>query len=820
MKKITEHIKYLLIISLFPIVTLADWLPLRVSVDKIIIGDLNSSLNAKGQATHVKGLDLVSLLDGYILQDKINRINKFIEPDGSLLLENLARVGILSEYNEKELSLILKIPLEIRIVKDFPVSISIKKAGLALYNKNYSGYLNVRGLVGYSDSSTPATYSYLKNPSSGQLELIQNLNYFTFETTANYKEFDETPIQRQDTSLVHDFEDEQLRLRLGDFQTGVQGFQTSMQAGGIQIQKQFGIYPKKNSINRRSTNIQVKNNSQMEVFVNNNLILRIRVNAGPYNLKELPLLYGRNKVKIVLLDDFGAKEEFEVDLLFDDQILAKGVSDFSYQVGNPSYFLGSEKKYFQNSLSSFYHKYGITDETTLFLNYQNYLSANLFGLGAGIISNFGTNFIDVANYSDSNVRSENAVLWRYNTPEINFTYFNQFRFSTNVEFKSLGFNSLSTVPSAPANYSEKYDLLFQKQLTNSSSMSLGATKLIGQNLGADEFTRRFTYQNRFIKNWRFDLSYSWSDRQKDFDQILFSLNWQEPAGRTQAAFAHDTGSKSSSVRVNKVNQVGYNELYLNMYADKQRIRTALFDSQNVDLSANYYAAKYETRAQIVGQSAGADFNTNGQLGFGSAFAWTADGVSFSRPITDSFAIVEAQNIARGQYLTIPKGLVRDSIKLENNDTFVFSNLASYIELPIKLDSTNLGLSSHLDREAYLITTKYRSGLFVPLKVTKSLVVMGKLISSKLEHVKYAHGKILTSDGQVFSDNFFTDESGNFVLDGLSYGKYQIELSDSSFKKISFELVDSSNNASGTTDLDSEASEFELGTIRIEKETGR
>ena len=374
MRKLKKLISFFILISIFGAFALAESLPMRVMIDNIIVGDINANFGRiKGQVTSVKAVDLIKLLQGNILPDKIDRIIKSIDVDGNLSLENLSRIGISSEYNEKELRITLVIPLEIRTVKDFPVSFSILKTGLPVFNKNYSGYLNFRGLGGYSDSSTPTAYTYLKSPGSGQLELVQNLNFLTLESTANYKEFEELPLQRNNTSLVHDFEEDQMRLRLGDFNTGVQGFQTAMQTAGVQLQKQFSIYPNKNPSNRRSTSIQIKNNSQMEVFVNNNLILRTRVNAGLYNLKELPLLYGRNKVRVLLQDDFGGKEEFEVDLLFDDQILVKGTHDFSYQVGNPSYFFGNEKRYYKNSLSSLFHKYGLTDETTLFFNYQNYL---------------------------------------------------------------------------------------------------------------------------------------------------------------------------------------------------------------------------------------------------------------------------------------------------------------------------------------------------------------------------------------------------------------------------------------------------------------
>ena len=158
----------------------------------------------------------------------------------------------------------------------------------------------------------------------------------------------------------------------------------------------------------------------------------------------------------------------------------------------------------------------------------------------------------------------------------------------------------------------------------------------------------------------------------------------------------------------------------------------------------------------------------------------------------------------------------------DNENFVFSNLGSYADRPLKLDSTGLGASNHLDREAYILTTKYRSGLFVPLRVNKALLVRGRLASEDLEQVKYAYGKILTDDGKVFSNNFFTDETGNFLIDGLSYGKYRIELSNRKIETISFELIESAGaiKAKETGEAeDTDSSEYEMGTIKIEKKAG-
>ncbi|MGZ3690345.1 MAG: fimbria/pilus outer membrane usher protein [Pseudobdellovibrio sp.] len=802
----------------------ADWVPIRLSIDNVNVGDLNVNVDEKGKLISVKGDQLLNMIGSYLKDDKSESLTKSMAEDRTLSIANLENLGFTANYNDKELTMVLVIPLEMRSVKDFPLLMTKTSSGLDLEQKPYSGYLNISGLGSYTTHVTPQNSIDQKSPIEGQFELVQNFNIFTLESTEHYTEFQQKPWQRQDTSIVHDFEDEQFRARLGDFTTGVQGFQNSLSAGGLQFEKQFGIYPDRHSYNRRSTTIQVKTNSLLEVYVNNNLIVRTRVGVGPYNLKNLPLLYGSNKVRVVLQDDFGGREEFEVDMLFDDQILAQGVHDFNYQVGAPSYYdLNNEKQYYHDNMVSMYHKYGVTDNTTLFVNYQNYQSSNLMGLGGGFLTPLGTHYIDLATYTDSTVSKSNAERWRFTTPEFSAGGLKQFRFLGGAEFRSKDFRTITATLPSVSLFSEKYDAILQKQLTDSSSFSIGFSKSYGQNLGPDELTQSFTYQTQFVKNWRLDATYNWNPNlTTDQNQILVTLNWIEPEGRAQAALAHNTVDNQTSMRVTKNSRYNYNDVQLDMFGSKSKSNATGEQSQDVELSANYYATKYEVRAQGIGTSAGSSMGTSGLIGLGTAFAWTTDSFSISRPIPDSFAAIEPEGLGRKQYLTIPNGIEKDKLAISNNENFVFANLTSYVDRPIQLDSTGLGNATRLTREAYIVHPKYRSGVFIPLKVSKSLTLRGKLASDKPEEVNYAYGKIYTADGKIFSNNFFTDESGNFVIDGLSYGKYEIQLADKRIKRISFELTDTgeAERAEKAGELeDSEASEFEMGTIKIEKESG-
>jgi outer membrane usher protein len=814
----------LLILCLIGTAAFADNIPLRLQVDGVNLGDIPAVLNEKGKPTSVDANVLVNILKPFIQSDKIQRIISLKEPSSDYItLDNVNRVGLATNYVENDLMLVLTIPLEMRSIKDYPVVFAQTRAGLGLENKNFSGYLNLRGTVSYSAQINPLVNYSNKNPGEGTVELVQNLGIATLETTAHYLEYDPHPFERVDTSLVHDFEEDQVRLRLGDFNTRIEGFQTAMPVAGIQIEKQFNINSDRNPFNKRSTLIEVKNNSLLEVFVNDILISRVRVTPGPYNLKNLPLIYGSNTIKVILTDDLGKKEEFLVDMLFDDQFLPKGMSDFAYQAGRPSYFLGNEKKYYDDSFSSIFHKYGVTDAVTVELNHQNYLSTNLWGVGAGFLSPLGSNFFDVAHYTDDDVHGANGFKWRFNSAETNLPNFLRFRIFLGAEFRSEKFLTISPTVFTQPNFAEKYDAVLQKQITERSSFSLGYTKLIGQHFGTNDQSYRAIYQNQFLRNWRVDVAYSRAEQTPNSDQLQLSLNWLESDGKAQATLSQDIPNKLTSIRYDKNSRFNYNDIQLSMYGQRQEDRVTGVESQSMDLYANYYAPKYEISGQANTATNGTDLSNSERLGLGTAIAWTSDSINISRPISDSFAVIQAEGLGPRQTLTIPNGLEEDRITVGSGESFVYANLASYVDRPLKLDSTGLGASSHLDRESYILRPTYRSGIFVPLKVVRSLTLKGKLESAKPDQVSYIYGRILDSQGKVFSNNFFTDESGNFIVDGLSYGKYQIELADPRLKKINFELVDTGEkdraNQAGEKE-DSDASVFQLGTIKIETEAGR
>jgi hypothetical protein len=99
----------------------------------------------------------------------------------------------------------------------------------------------------------------------------------------------------------------------------------------------------------------INDQSTVEIYNNDQIIQKLNLNAGIYNLRDLPISYFSNNIKIVVTDSFGNAKEIEVPFLYNPNILAKDGIDYNLAIGK------NQKQEIQ--YSGFYRK-GITDNFT------------------------------------------------------------------------------------------------------------------------------------------------------------------------------------------------------------------------------------------------------------------------------------------------------------------------------------------------------------------------------------------------------------------------------------------------------------------------
>src|SRR3546814_5097814 len=69
------------------------------------------------------------------------------------------------------------------------------------------------------------------------------------------------------------------------------------------------------------------------VRVNCQLMRRVRLDPGPYDLSDFPTGYGANDVRLNIVDDTGKAETLRFNMFFDQNQLAAGRSEFALYAG-------------------------------------------------------------------------------------------------------------------------------------------------------------------------------------------------------------------------------------------------------------------------------------------------------------------------------------------------------------------------------------------------------------------------------------------------------------------------------------------------------
>ena len=107
----------------------------------------------------------------------------------------------------------------------------------------------------------------------------------------------------------------------------------------------------------------------VEVYANGTLVSRQELDPGPFSLQDLSLAQGSNDVRIVVNDPFAGSYEIDSRYYASTRLLARGLQEYAYRVGQvrPSLRDGG---YDGGTLLSAWHRYGFTDWLTAGARYE------------------------------------------------------------------------------------------------------------------------------------------------------------------------------------------------------------------------------------------------------------------------------------------------------------------------------------------------------------------------------------------------------------------------------------------------------------------
>ncbi len=170
---------------------------------------------------------------------------------------------------------------------------------------------------------------------------------------------------RLDTRWTLDFPQQAVTLEVGDFYSGFLDWSRPVRMGGLQIGRNYGLQPYRVLSPTPSFLGQAVVPSNVELYVDGLRQYSGAVPVGPFQLATQPGISGTGTAQVVITDAFGRTRTVDFDFYGTQQLLARGLTDWSVGVGRLREDYGVRSFAYDNrTLASATWRHGVSDRFT------------------------------------------------------------------------------------------------------------------------------------------------------------------------------------------------------------------------------------------------------------------------------------------------------------------------------------------------------------------------------------------------------------------------------------------------------------------------
>jgi outer membrane usher protein len=696
--------------------------------------------------------------------------------------------GIHVKFDEAALDMKLTIPPSMRARNEIDLRPRLGGAKNAIGPAPYSGYLNLRATQGFQFADQ-AQGGNEKLPTVANLQLINNFHGWVAETGADYQESNTRSIRRSDTRIVKDDESHVMRYTVGDLQLDTSGFQSVQSLGGFSATRNFAINPYETTRPVNRTQVFLKRPSTVEVYVNGLFVQRLQLPAGPFNLQDYPLAVGRNDVQLRVTDDLGQIETIDLSVLFDNQLLRKGLQQFSYNFGFVSTPTQLDREYdTSNFLASAFHRVGVTDRLTLGANVQRDRIRSMLGLEAYWATWLGMLTADLATSRDSSVIHGNAGRLRYQSLERWGAKEANTLLTADAEYDGQDFSAPGST--SPSNvYAWKLDSYLTERLPWQLRAGAGYQYYVSRTESPNRAVTQFDLSKNWSPTLQTGLNYSITSDAFTEHRVFASLSWSDSVHQNNVQSTYDSAQSASRVDWFRQPEKPYDDVRLNAAVQHD------LEKDEVDARADYVGQRAELtldHRSVVPTQQTPVHQTS--LSLGTALVWTDQSAAISRPVTESFVIIH-DPASTGVKVAVNENGNYSEATVNSFGPGVLPSLVSYYEQPITLGVTTLPEGYSLGREFQLAKPTYKSGVDITLKIHSAAVAVGEILLPDGSPISLQSGDVVrVADPEfpkqiagAFVGNFFTNQKGRYFIENLEPGSYELRFYDPRWKPLRFKI---------------------------------
>jgi outer membrane usher protein len=639
-------------------------------------------------------------------------------PEGDILLthEQLAEIGfkeITGKGIEKESGLIslrslspdvifdlnmqesaLNITAEPKLLEKNIIDMGYKRPEKVTYTKENSAFLNYA--VSYS-AGDKFDFQSLSIPTEMGIRISDYLLYsnFAYTKTENDNRFVRmmTSITRDDTVNIR-------RYTVGDFfaSSGVLGGSGIM--GGVSVTKNFSLNPYFIRYQGLYLSGILQTPSEVELFINNVSMKKEKLPPGEFDISNLYGRTGAGNATLVITDAFGKEQTIVTPFYLSSNLLIPGLHDYSYNIGFKRFDFGEKSFDYKEPAFLGYHRYGFTKTLTGgmraevdkdLINFEPMVTF-IVGRAGEVDSAFAFSHGDgrygygaFLSYTyNSNMLSGNASFRYFSKEYINLSYKEasvkpRFEGRIGLGFHSRWLGSISSNVQFLSKYGEddtkSIGVFYNRSLGSNMSLSISASRIEERTTNYNVFAGLV-----FIlgKNHFGTLNFQSQDSQK---AISASIEKNPPRG-TGIGYKFQVETKDDEDwEPGGASYIQYNGPY-GIYSAHIRRTSDEEDSYNLNLSG-------------------------GMAFLGNSFY-------MSRPMTDSFAMVNVGDVEGVRVYYSNSEIAKTNGKGEA----LVPSLISYNDNKLSFDPTDLPVNYELKEIEKYVSPAYRSGSTVKFDVKK------------------------------------------------------------------------------------------------------
>jgi outer membrane usher protein len=685
---------------------------------------------------------------------------RIVDFDGEAHLSLKSIAGAKFTFDEKTLTLDLQLPPD--MLPGQRLDVGAKLPPMPVQRREPGGFFNYS--IGYSHVQDAAD--------SLNLTTETGINIGDFLLLDNHTVNTQNPGQRSvrlQTQLIDDQPDELRRWVIGDAFASSGNLGSSLNLGGISVSKLYQINPYFIKTPLAAFAGAVSLPSTVDVYMNGARVLSQTVAPGNFSLQNLTPAntIGLRNIDIVIRDAFGTEQHIGFPYFFSDQLLARGLQEYSYNLGFIRENYGVRSDDYGPVAFSAFHRYGVTDFLTVgggidatrnHVNLDPRFTLNT--VKAGVVS------ADVA-YSHDDLGEGSGQSGR--AASVSHTYI-QGPFSSQLLVQR---------------YSENYSVLGftpngQPKLQSSVNLNYGnrdlGTYSLGYAVGTvygglnDQHTTTLGYTRTVFGDVSLVANLSRVLQGTSGYTVFVGLSLIGKDGQLASASRQRsyTGDVDTQLQVAKTPPLGEGLGY-RFIADRSVTSGVASDSVSPFVQYNARDAILMAQGTNFLSGSGANFY---QLTVAGAVTYAGGSAYLSRPITDSFGVVKIDPPLAG--VRVLKGNATIGTTDASGTVFV-PILGSYQVNEVGIQPKDIPLDYAVAQSTQKIRPPFRSGAVATFSVKRVRAVTGSLklhadgIVAPLENydVTLAHG--------AESAPMSTIRNGDFYVENLEPGSYTAHL---------------------------------------------